>query len=330
MDRAEIVSDRRFDVNRLAGRARRASAILIAVVMTLAGSAPATAAHLADRIVAVVNMEVITLSELQAEIGTEESKLRAKYRGAELERRRRQLEFEALTRMIELKLQLQRANARGVQVSDEEVLAAIKEMKRQGEKLDESDPKAREHVKEQLTMLKVVDREVRGSLMVSELEMQRYYIQHQSRFLMPEEYRISQILIAARPDEDRAQARSRAASIYAQLQKGDDFSDLALKLSDGPEGPNGGSLGFVRQGELLPQIERALAGFETGKFTEPIETPQGLHIIRLEEKTQPQFRPFAEVKNEIQGLVYQQKVEDGFQSWLAELKDKAYIEVKLF
>jgi peptidyl-prolyl cis-trans isomerase SurA len=319
-------------VSHRAGRAHRAlgAALLAAAALTFTRGAPAEAAHLTDRIVAVVNMEVITLSELQVETGAEESKLRARYRGAELERRLRQLEFSALTRMIELRLQIQRARARGVEVSDEEVAGAMKEMKRQGEKLDDSDPKTKERVREQLTMLKVVDREVRSSLMVSELEMQRYYIQHQSRFLMPEEFHISQILIAARSDEDRAQARSRAASVYAQLQKGADFGDLALKHSDGPEGTNGGNLGLVRQGELFPQIERALAGLETGKVTEPVETPQGVHLIRLDEKTQPQFRPFAEVKTEIQGLVYQQKVEDGFQKWMADLKDKAYIEVKLF
>jgi len=303
--------------------------ILGAPSLLWAGSGPAGSASLADRIVAVVNMEVITLSELQAETGAEEAKLRAKYRGAELERRRRQLEFEALTRMIELKLQIQRARAKGVEVSDEEVAAAMKEMKRQGEKLEDT-PRMKEHIRDQLTMLKVVDREVRSNLMVSDLEMQRYYIHHQSRFLMPEEFRISQILIAARPDEDRAQARSRAASVYARLQKGEEFNDLAVTLSDGPEAVSGGNLGFLRQGELLPQIERALAGLEVGKHTDPIETPQGLHIIRLEEKTQSQFRPFAEVKMEIQGLVYQQKVEDGFQAWMADLKDKAYIEVKLF
>ena len=291
---------------------------------------PVGAAHLADRIVAVVNTEVITLSELQAETRVEEAKVRGQYRGAELERRLKQLEFAALTRMIEMRLQIQRAKARGVDVSDEEVMHAVKEMKRQGEKLDPSDPTAVRHVKEQLTLLKVVDREVRSNLMVSDLEMQRYYIQHQSRFLMPEEYRISQILISARSDEDRAAARSRAAAVSVELQKGADFGELALKYSDGPEATQGGALGLIRQGELFPQIERALAGLEAGKATEPVETPQGVHIIRLDEKNPSQFRPFAEVKNEIQGLVYQQKVEDGFQSWIAELKDKAYIEVKLF
>lgn len=288
----------------------------------------AQAAPIKDRIIAVVNTELITLSELKASTEGEEKRLREQYRGAELDRRLHQLEYAALTRMIEHKLQIQLAKRKGMDITDEEIANAVKEMKRQGETVDDSKPETKTAIKEQLTLMKVVDREVRSSLMISEVELQRYYIQHQSRFMLPEEYRISQILIIPRSSEDREQARSKAAAVYGELKRGADFADLALRRSDGPEATKGGNLGFVRQGELLPPIERAIVALETGQLTEPIETPLGLHIIRLEEKTPPQFRPFAEVKNEIQGLVYRQKSEDVYQVWLRELKNKAYIEVK--
>jgi parvulin-like peptidyl-prolyl isomerase len=90
----------------------------------------------------------------------------------------------------------------------------------------------------------------------------------------------------------------------------------------------GGNIGFVRQGELLPQIERALSALEAGQVTDTIETDDGWHIFRLDEKRPPQFRPFAEVKTEIQTLVYQQKTEDVYQVWLGDLKNKSFIEVK--
>jgi parvulin-like peptidyl-prolyl isomerase len=314
------------------GKGGRGEWVLTTAVLAfvLLASPPIEAAHPTDRIVAVVNTEVITLSELKAETQSEETRIRAQYRGAELERRLRLLQYEALTRMIEHKLQLQAAKKKGVSVTDEEVVNTIKEMKRQGEKVDESSDSVIQALKEQLTLLKVVEREVRSAIMVSETEQQRYYMQHQSRFMLPEEYRISQILIMPRSGEDRAEVRARAAAIYAELQRGADFADLALRRSDGPESTRGGSLGFIRQGDLLPPIERAIAGLQLGQITEPVETPQGIHIIRLEEKTPPQFHPFAEVKTEIQGLVYRQKSEDVYQVWLKDLKNKAYIEVKLF
>jgi peptidyl-prolyl cis-trans isomerase SurA len=164
--------------------------------------------------------------------------------------------------------------------------------------------------------------------MISESEMQRYFESHMNRFALPAEYRLSQILVVPRSSETAAETRKRAASVHDSLKKGGDFSDLALRFSDGAESTRGGNLGVIRQGELLPPIERAVAQLEPGKFSEPIETTQGWHIIRLEEKKPPQFRPFAEVKNEIQNLVYQQKTEDVYRIWMADLKNKSHIDVR--
>jgi len=130
---------------------------------------------------------------------------------------------------------------------------------------------------------------------------------------------------ARETDED---TRQRATAVLTALKQGADFAELAVKYSDGPESMRGGNIGFVRQGELLPQIERALSALEAGQVTDTIETDDGWHIFRLDEKRPPQFRPFAEVKTEIQTLVYQQKTEDVYQVWLGDLKNKSFIEVK--
>jgi parvulin-like peptidyl-prolyl isomerase len=299
----------------------------LVMAMLMLFSEPSTAS-VTDRIIAVVNTELIMLSELKAEVATEERRLQETYRGAELQRRLRQVEYMGLTRMIERKLQLQTAKTKGVEVADDEVQRAALELKRQGEKIDESNPDDKKNIKEQLLLMRVVDREVRSGVMVTEAEIQRYYESHQNRFLMPDEYRISQILILRKPRETIEDARERAASVASALKQGADFAELALKYSDGPEATKGGNIGFVRQGELLPQIERALSTLDLGQVTEPIETSDGWHIIKLDEKRLPQFRPFAEVKTEIQTLVFQQKTEDVYQAWLGDLKNKAFIEVK--
>jgi len=285
-------------------------------------------ASVTDRIIAVVNTELIMLSELKAEVASEERRLHDTYRGAELNRRLRQVEYMGLTRMIERKLQLQTAKTKGVEVADDEVRRAALELKRQGEQIDETDPNDKKNIKEQLLLMRVVDREVRSGVMVTDSELQRYYQSHQNRFLIPDEYRISQILILRKARETEEEARERAMSVSSALKQGADFAEMALKHSDGPEATKGGNIGFVRQGELLPQIERALSVLELGQITEAIQTNDGWHIIKLDEKRLPQFRPFAEVKSEIQTLVFQQKTEDVYQKWLGDLKNKAFIEVK--
>ena len=285
-------------------------------------------ASITDRIIAVVNTELIMLSELKAEVASEERRLQDTYRGAELKRRLKQVEYMGLTRMIERKLQLQTAKTKGVEVADDEVQRAALELKRQGEQVDETNPADKKNIKEQLLLMRVVDREVRSGVMVTEPELQRYYQSHQNRFLIPDEYRISQILILRKARETEEDASERAMSVSSALKQGADFAELALKHSDGPEATKGGNIGFVRQGELLPQIERALSVLEPGQMTDAIQTSDGWHIIKLDEKRLPQFRPFAEVKSEIQTLVFQQKTEDVYQRWLSDLKNKAFIEVK--
>jgi parvulin-like peptidyl-prolyl isomerase len=301
---------------------------LLGILGVLLSPRPHLAALVTDRIVAVVNNELITLSELKSEIAAEEKRIQEHYQGAERQRRLQQVGYMGLTRMIERKLQMQVAKSKGVEISDAEVERAMRELRRQGEKVDETDANDKKSIKEQLMLMRVVEREVRSGVMVSEQDMRRYYEGHQSRFSLPEEYRISQIFIRPKSYEMTTEARARAESVSAALKQGRDFAELALKYSDGAESTRGGNLGFVRQGELLPPIERVVATLQPGQISDPIESTEGFHLIRLDEKKPSQFRPLAEVKTEIQGLVYQQKTEDIYQLWMADLKNKAFIEVK--
>jgi len=301
-------------------------ATVAAVLLFLPGAV--SSAKVEDRIVAVVNSDLIMLSDVKHELEPERERIKQQHRGEELAERLKTAEYIALTKMIERRLQLQEAKARGVDVSDQEVKQAAEQMKRQGEKIDVSDPLSARNVRDQLTLLKVVDREVRSGVMVGEADMKRYYQEHRDRFALPEEYILSQILLQPKSADNSAEALARARRVLAELKQGEKFEDLALRYSDGPNASRGGQLGLVRQGELLPAIERAIASLVPGGISDIIESPEGFHIVRVEEKQPKQYRPFDGVKFEIQGLVFQQKSEDVFQAWLVDLKNKAFIEIK--
>ena len=289
---------------------------------------PSFAAKVEDRIVAIVNSDLIMLSEMKRELAPERERIEKRYRGEELTRRLQMAEAMALTIMIERRLQLQEAKAKSVDVSDNEVKQAIKQLTQQGEKIDEKDPVATKSVREQLLLLRVVDREVRSGVMVADPEMKRYYQEHRDRFALPEEYTLSQIFLRAATADEVADAKTKAREITKLIKQGDSFEDLALRFSDGPTASRGGRLGLVRQGELLPAIERGVGNLVPGGISEVIESSDGLHIVRLDDKKPKQFRPYEEVRQEIQALVFQQKSEDMFQAWLADLKNKSYIEIK--
>ncbi|MEO6545889.1 MAG: peptidyl-prolyl cis-trans isomerase [Nitrospiraceae bacterium] len=287
-----------------------------------------SAAQVEDRIIAIVNSDLIMLSDMKRELTPERERMQKEFRGDMLARRLKTAEYMALTSMIERKLQLQEAKTRGVEVTDQEVRQAVQNMKQQGETIDETNPANMKNVREQLTLLKVVDREVRSGVMVADSDMKRYFQEHRDRFALPEEYTLSQILIVPRSPDDTADAKEKVRDVMKRLKQGESFEDLALQFSDGPNASRGGRIGLVRQGELLPGIERAIAKLVPGGISDVIETSDGFQVVRLEDKKPKQFRPYEEVRIEIQGLVFQQKSEDVFQAWLADLKNKAYIEIK--
>ena len=257
---------------------------------------PLSAAKVEDRIVAIVNSDLILWSEVKRELAPERERIEKQYRGEELARRLKMAEAMALTTMIERRLQLQEAKVRNIDVGDQEVKQAVKQLMQQGEKIDDKDPASTKSVRDQLTLLRVVDREVRSGVMVADPEMKRYYQEHRDRFALPEEYTLSQILIKPRSPDDMADAKNKTREIMALLKQGESFEDLALRYSDGPNASRGGRLGLVRQGELLPAIERGVLNLPSGGISDVIESPEGLHIVRLEDKKPKQFRPYEEVK----------------------------------
>ena len=287
-----------------------------------------SAAQVEDGIVAIVNSDLIMLSEMKRELASERERIQQEHRGDGLARRLKTAEYMGLTSMIERKLQLQAAKARSISVTDEEVQQAVKQMKQQGRTIDETNQAEMKNVREQLLLLRIVDRDVRSGVMVADSDMKRYFQEHRDRFALSEEYTLSQILIRPRSPEDTADAKEKVREVMVRLKQGESFEDLALRFSDGPNASHGDRLGLVRQGELLPGIERAIAPLVPGGTSDMIETSEGFHIVRVEDKKPKQFRPYEQVRTEIQGLVFQQKSEDAFQSWLADLKNKAYIEIK--
>ena len=303
--------------------------ILLVIILTVPIGLPAeTFAHLEDRIVAIVNSDLIMLSDVNREFQLDRERLSREHQGNDLPQLLKTAEYMALTKLIERKLQLQEAKAKKVDVSDQEVKQAFQQMKRQSKASNMAELLTEGNVRDQLILMRVVDQHIRGNITVGDSEVKRYYQEHRDQFAFADEYQLSQILIQPRASDGTAGALSKAQRAMEELKRGEKFSDVAMQYSDGPNAMQGGRLGLVRQGELLPILERAVASLVTGGISDIIESPEGIHILRLDERKPKQFRPYESVKFEIQELLYKQKSEAMYQSWLNDLKNKAYIEIK--
>lgn len=304
------------------------AAAALAAGIGLSCSPPAGAADILDRIVAVVNTEVIALSELEEEVAEVKLQARKRFNGAELDQRLRQIDYMGLNRMIERKLQLQIAKRRGIKVGDEEVKDAVVRLRRVGETPNENDPREMALIRDQLTSMRLVNQQIRSGLIVADEEVLRFYQQHRDRFMLPPEVRISQILIALTPGTEMLAVREKAQQVFALLKKGERFEELAARYSDGPEGRRGGNLGYIRPGDMLPQIQQAIERLDKGAMTEPLASPVGMHIIRVDDRKPPQFRPYEEVKEDLRNVVLQLKSEEAYLEWIKDQKDKSYIEIR--
>ncbi|QPD02798.1 MAG: Peptidylprolyl isomerase [Candidatus Nitrospira kreftii] len=303
-------------------------ALLLAFLMTSTWPPAFSAAHLQDRIVAIVNTELIMLSDVKHEFRAEQERLSRELPGSNLAQQLKTAEYMALTKLIERKLQLQEAKTKRVEVSDLEVQQALTQLKQQDKSLDPTNPNDVRNVRDQLILMRVVDQHIRGNITVGDSEIKRYYHEHREQFAFPEEYQLSQIIITPRSPDGLADALTKARRAMDDLNRGEKFEDVALQYSDGANSLHGGRLGLVRQGELWPVLEQAVARLVPGGISDIIESPEGVHIIRMDDRKPKQFRPYEDVRRQIQELVYQQKSADMYESWLADLKNKAYIEIK--
>ena len=281
-----------------------------------------------DRIVAVVNKEVITSSELEEEVRDERVRMRARYRGEQLKRRMAQKESQVLNALIEERLQLQEAQTKGFSVTDEELDKALQQSPPQVDLDDEAYTQYTEQLRKRILLDKIRTFEVRRIITISDTEVAQYYKEHQDQFMTSPLYHLRQILFVANSEEERLHKQSQSRSVYRRLQAGESFRELALQYSGGPEAAEGGELGVVPHDELLTPLASTLQTMKTGEISGPIETRLGFHILALDDITPQTPKPFEEVENQIQTKLFKQRSDKFFQEWLADLKKKAFIEIK--
>ncbi|HYX63304.1 MAG TPA: peptidylprolyl isomerase [Burkholderiales bacterium] len=246
---------------------------------------------LVDRIVAIVNKEVITFSELDEAVGMAERELRR--RGTPIPERS-VLEHQMLERLILNKAQLQLARNSGLRVDELQLDRAVERIA-ESNKLTLADFRKalerdsvsfdgwREQVREQMLLTRLREREVDDKVQVSDRELDLFLEQMKSR---PEavEYNLAHILVRV-PDQaspERIQAaRERAEKALAAARGGGDFASLAASYSDAPDALQGGVLGWRNEDRLPELFAAALAKLQPGEVSAVLRSPAGFHILKL-------------------------------------------------
>ena len=197
---------------------------------------------------------------------------------------------------------------KGLHPTDEELKAFYERNKA---KYNNSIPEKR-----QIKYVVVDSAKIAAATAVTDQDLQAYYDQHRDEYRVPEQVKVSHILIktplpapGAKEDEKAvADARAKAEDILKQLKAGGDFAKLAEKYSDDPgSAKSGGELGWIGRGRTVPEFEKAAFSLGKGQTSDLVKSSYGFHIIHVEDKQQAHLKTLAEVKSEIEEKVKQQK-----------------------
>jgi parvulin-like peptidyl-prolyl isomerase len=144
--------------------------------------------------------------------------------------------------------------------------------------------------------------------------------------------RIKQILLLF-PDkadgETKAKLRADTAMLLKRLRNGEPFEQIAAAYSQGPASSSGGDMGFIEKGSMLPEVEDAAFKLGINEVSDVVESPVGLHIIKLVDRRGAGIKPLEAVREEIQAGIENEKLGKKYEEWMEELRKKSHIEIKL-
>ncbi len=322
-------------------RAIQKALFFIIIILPVLFITPSNAksAVLLDRVVATVNDEVITWSELMGAIMFEGKAMLDKSVAEERKKQIKELEGPFLEELINLRLQLQAARQMRLDVAETEIDGSIDEIKSNYNLTDESlnasleaegltMTEYRTRLSDQILLQKTINFAVRSKIVITDKAIEEHYNQNKDIFSEKESLRIRQIFFLNPKDASaRSELLVRAEGIAQDIQDGKDFSELAGEFSEGPEKEFGGDLGYLKLGSTLKEVEDAALALKIGEVSKPFWSPSGLHIIRLEDRKGDEG--LDKVRDRIKDKLFQEAFQSKYRQWRAGLRETAYIEIKL-
>ncbi len=305
-------------------------------------------ADVVDRVVAVVNDDVITLSEINEEGREIFKNIAAQVSPAERNSKLQEARMAVIEQMIDRKLILQKAAKLNITVSDEEAEAALQQiltnnnatltqLQAQLAKNEVSEEKYRLNLKNQIAASRLINMEVRAKIIITDQQITDYYNNQYAVKTTEGKYHLLQIGSLIKKDQTgkpiengKKDALKRIERIRILAMGGNDFKKLANKYSDLPSAVDGGDIGLFTKSEMAPAMWQAIALIKPGEISQVIGTSSGFQLFKLlssqEGKTLAKA-PLETVKQEIQNTLYKKMMKSRHQKWLKTLRDQAYIKV---
>ena len=323
-------------------KGRIAICAILACLILVVGAPDAGCALVVDRIVAVVNEEIISLYELNraAEPFMEQIKNLGHPPQRELEIMHK-VRQDILDRLIDNKLKDQKIKMLGITVSEREIDAAIERIKetrgltdedlRQGlERQGETYEGYRTHVKEQILRSRLVNLEVESKIIITKEDVLSYYEQHRDNYSGENKYRLQHVFVRVTPfvaEPERNRILKTMKEIREKLAAGGAVENIRDEFVASLQTLGGGDLGLFGLEELSPQIKAAISELKPGECTPVLETDFGYQIVVVQDIVESEVITLEKASPEIEQILYREIVDQKFASWLESLRKVSHIRV---
>jgi peptidyl-prolyl cis-trans isomerase SurA len=297
-----------------------------------------------EEIVARVNNEIITYSEYQKSESELHDEVRQDCQGCGQDRLNQLYEERQknlLRDQIDQSLLEQRAKDLGISVEND-VIKRLDQVRQQnnfptmealqaaveGQGMSWEDYKG--NFRNQLLTQEVIRREVGSRVDIGHDDVKKYYDEHKQEFVRPEQVVLADIFLSTegKTPEQVAVIQKKANDLLARLKKGDDFSELAKRNSEGPTAKDGGELGAFERGQLSKQLEDTVFALNKNQLTDVIQTKTGFEVLKVLEHFEAGLQPVEKVEPEIENRIYAERMAPILRNYLGELREESYVVVK--
>ena len=302
-------------------------------------------AEVVDKIIAVVNDEIITLTEFNTAFEPYLKNIEDNYKGKDKGAIINQAKEAFLNRLVDNLLIEQEAKkaGMGIVIKDEEVMDVIRDMmaKKKSNMEDFKKNLAREgtsleslkkDIRSQMMRIRLLRREIKSKVIVSDEEIGEYYNKNRQDYEGKETVRLKQIFLAIPAKADKktkAKIKEEAGQLRKRVLAGESFELLAVKYSQGPGAAQGGDIGFIEKGTIIAAVESVAFNLPMEQVSEVIESGIGFHIIKVVDKKGAGLKPIAAVREEIKTKIEDEKLEKKYEEWITSIRKKSFIEIKM-
>jgi len=298
-----------------------------------------------EEIIARVNNEIITRTEYEKarQTAEEDAKTECQNRCTpeQLQTDIEDRQKHTLRDLVDQSLLVQRAKDMGVSVEPELIkrLDAIRTDNKlesmekledavKGQGINFEDFK--NNIRNTLLTQRVISSEVGSHITISDDEVAKYYEAHKSEYVRPEQVALREIVVSTegKKPEELPDLKKKAETALKRVQDGEDFGEIAKRLSDGSTKSQGGLLGIYKRGELAKELEDKVFKMKRKDLTEVMETKQGFLVLEVLEHYDEGEQSLAKVKNEIMDKLYSARMEPAMREYLKTLREQSYVIIK--